>query len=45
MILRKNFVFKIVPMMNPDGVHNGNFRKDSQNQNLNRYYEQPDPNK
>ena len=44
-ILRKNFVFKVVPMINPDGVYHGHYRMDIFNQNLNRYYKNPDPNK
>jgi len=29
--LRDNFVFKIVPMLNPDGVYQGYFRMDTLN--------------
>lgn len=41
-ILRKNFVFLLVPMLNPDGVFRGHCRMDIFNQNLNRYYNSPD---
>ena len=40
-ILRDNFVFKIVPMLNPDGVINGNYRCSLSGQDLNRQWLAP----
>ena len=42
-ILLDKFVFKIVPMLNPDGVYRGYYRFDTNSQNLNRYYIDPKP--
>jgi hypothetical protein len=39
--LRKNFVFVVVPMLNPDGVVRGHSRADTCGQNLNRMYKNP----
>ena len=40
-LLRKNFVFKIVPMLNPDGVINGNYRCSLAGCDLNRRWKTP----
>ena len=36
--LRKNYIFKIIPMLNPDGVIRGNFRMNSVGKDLNRMW-------
>lgn len=41
-LLKKMFVFMIVPMINVDGVFHGHFRMDTFGKNLNRYYIDPD---
>ncbi|KAK3260044.1 hypothetical protein CYMTET_30984, partial [Cymbomonas tetramitiformis] len=40
-ILRDNFVFKVVPMLNPDGVVNGNYRCSLAGVDLNRVWNDP----
>jgi len=42
-LLLENYVFKVVPLLNPDGVSRGYFRLDTYNHNLNRFYLNPDP--
>ena len=42
--LRKKFVFKIVPMINPDGVFRGHWRTDTNGANINRMYINPNIN-
>ncbi len=41
--LRKNIVFKIVPMINVDGVSIGNYRTGLSGRDFNRQYKDPDP--
>ncbi|XP_026221723.1 cytosolic carboxypeptidase 4 [Anabas testudineus] len=42
-ILREAFIFKIIPMLNPDGVINGTNRCDLNGEDLNRQWAKPDP--
>ena len=39
--LRKHFIFKVVPMLNPDGVIRGNFRMNILGKDLNRMWDEP----
>uniref|UniRef100_H3HCE7 Peptidase M14 domain-containing protein n=1 Tax=Phytophthora ramorum TaxID=164328 RepID=H3HCE7_PHYRM len=41
MVLRRHFIFKVVPMLNPDGVINGNTRVSLAGWDLNRKWSNP----
>ncbi|XP_033885219.1 cytosolic carboxypeptidase 6-like [Acipenser ruthenus] len=42
-VLRDHVVFKIVPMLNPDGVYLGNYRCSLMGFDLNRHWQDPSP--
>ena len=39
--LRKNFIFKVIPILNPDGVIHGNYRASLMGVDLNRRWKNP----
>lgn len=39
--LRDKCIFKLIPMMNPDGVVHGNYRTDLNGQDINRCWRRP----
>lgn len=41
--LRESYIFKIIPMLNPDGVINGNHRCSLSGEDLNRQWQNPIP--
>ena len=40
-LLRRHFIFKMIPMINPDGVIHGNYRTNLSGKDMNRYWEDP----
>ncbi len=42
--LRQHFIFKIVPMLNPDGVIHGNYRSNISGFDLNKRWQNPSKN-
>ncbi|XP_063962696.1 cytosolic carboxypeptidase 6-like [Lytechinus pictus] len=42
-VLRDHIVFKVVPMLNPDGVYLGNYRCSLMGFDLNRHWHEPSP--